>query len=220
MAEYADREQSFDSSMGSYVGSFMSSVSRADMQRQRDWVGAVVDLSTPDKDGKIPEIVLHSGISDQGKAVSGADISFPIVLALLGQQFAADKATMAMTMNVEASSLDESNAQEQESGSGSAHFGIGGLNASVKISVSASETQDHKRTSDYRATTTCSLEMTRVPTPEPIQRVLQAFMKTVDVECKLAEAIINANGQKKAQELGLLPKPDNQPTPQPSGGGN
>ena len=46
--------------------------------------------------------------------------------------------------------------------------------------------------------------MTRVPTPEPVQRVLEAFMKIVDVECKITEAIIEGNARSQAQAKGLL----------------
>ena len=47
--------------------------------------------------------------------------------------------------------------------------------------------------------------MARVPTPEPVQRVLEAFMKIVDVECQLAKAVIEGNAQQVAQQKGLLP---------------
>ena len=47
--------------------------------------------------------------------------------------------------------------------------------------------------------------MARVPTPEPVQRCLEAFMKIVDVECQIAQAIIEGNAQKVAQQKGLLP---------------
>ena len=84
----------------------------------------------------------------------------------------------------------------------------------VKVSASFSESEDHKRASDYRATTTASVKMARVPTPEPVQRVLEAFMGIVDVECKLARAVIEGNAQKVAQQKGLLP-PDDKPAPTP-----
>ena len=212
---YAGREQQFDSSLGSYVGSIMSSLSAADIQRQRDWLGAVQALATPDKDGKMPTLQLSSGLTDKsGKAIAGAAVSFPLVLALLGSQFAATEADAAFTMNVSSTSLDESNVNAKETGTGEAHFGIGGLSVGVKISVTASESAQHKRTSDYRATTSCSLKMGRIQTPEPIQRMEQAFMRLVDVECKIATAEIEANAKERAQAAGLLAKSS---TPAPGG---
>ena len=214
--DFAGREQQFDSSLGSYVGSIMSSLARADIQRQRDWLSAVQTLATPDKDGNMPTLHLASGLTDKGgKAIAGADISFPLVLALLGSQFAATEADAAFTMNTSSTSLDDSNVNAKETGEGEAHFGIGGFSVGVKISVTASESSEHKRTSDYRATTSCSLKMGRTPTPEPIQRMEQAFMKLVDVECTIATAMIEANGKERAQAAGLLPKPGTTP---PSGG--
>ena len=101
MAEYTDREGQFDASLGNVMGGWMLDVAKADLARQQGWLEAIQDLTTPDKDGKIPTIVLASGITGaDGKAISGADISFPVALALMGQQFAASEADLAMTMNV------------------------------------------------------------------------------------------------------------------------
>ena len=211
-SDFASREQQFDASLGSYVGSIMSAVARADVQRQRDWLSAVQALAAPDKDGKIPTLELSSGLTDKsGKPIAGADISFPLVLALLGSQMAGTDVEAAFTMNTESTSLDESNVDAKEAGEGEAHFGIGGFSVGVKISVTASETAEHKRTSDYRATTSCTLKMGRVLTPEPIQRMEAAYMKLVDVECKIAIAEIEANATARAQEAGLLPTPANPP---------
>ncbi len=213
MAEYADREGQFDASLGNVMGGWMLDVAKADLARQQGWLEAVQDLTTPDKDGKIPTITLASGISGaDGKAISGADISFPVALALMGQQFAASEADLAMTMNVSASTLDETKGQQSGTAEGEGKFGIAGLSVTVKVSASFSESEDHKRESDYRATTTAAVKMTRVPTPEPVQRVLQAFMKIVDVECKITEAMIEGNARSQAQAKGLLPPP-----PKPSG---
>ena len=220
MAEYADRESSFDASLGNVMGSWMTDIAKADLIRQQGWLEAVSVLAKPDKDGNVPTVTLASGITGpDGKAISGADVSFPIVIAMLGQQFAGDTAELNMTMNVSASTLDDTQGQQSGQASGEAQFGIGGLHATVKVSASFSESEDHKRASDYRATTTADLTMKRVLTPEPIQRVLQAFMNVVDVECKVAEAIIQQNAQAVAQKKGLLPSGDT-PQPQPSGGGN
>ena len=208
MAEYADREGQFDASLGNVMGGWMLDVAKADLSRQQGWLEAIQVLTQPDKDGKIPQITLASGISGaDGKAISGADISFPVALALMGQQFAASEADLAMTMNVSASTLDESKSQESGTASGEGKFGIGALSVTVKVSASFSASQDHKRASDYRATTTAAVKMTRVPTPEPVQRVLQAFMKIVDVECKITEAMIEGNARSQAQAKGLLPPP-------------
>ncbi len=209
MAEYADRESSFDSSLGSVMGSWMEEVSKADLTRQQGWLEAVQVLATKDKSGKIPTITLASGLTDaSGKAIDGADISFPIVLAMMGQQFAAKDAALAMSMNVSASTVDDTQGQQSGTAEGEASFGIGGLKATVKVSASFSESEDHKRESDYRATTSATVNMARVDTPEPIQRVLEAYMKLVDVECKRAVKAIDDSANTGGGT----------PAPQPSGG--
>ena len=216
MAEYADREQSFNASLGHVMGGWMADIAKADLIRQQGWLEAVQALAKPDKEGNVPTITLASGIKGaQDKPVSGADISFPIVLAMLGEQFAGDEADLSMTMNVSASTLDETQGQQQGSAEGEGKFGIGGLSVSVKVSASFSESEDHKRESDYRATTSANLKMARVKTPEPIQRVMNAFMSIVDVECQIAKARIEQNAQQVAQQKGLLPAGGDQPAPQP-----
>lgn len=206
MAEYADREQQFNATLGNVMGSWMLEIAKADLTRQQGWLEAVTALATPDKNGNIPMVTLSSGITGaDDKPVSGADIKFPVVIAMLGEQFAGQEADLSMTMNVSASTLDETHGQQAGSAEGEGSVGIGPLKATVKVSASFSEAEDHKRESDYRATTSANLKMARVPTPEPIQRVLQAFLQTVDVECQIATAIIQQNAQAKAQQRGLLP---------------
>ena len=228
MADYADREQNFNASLGHVMGGWMADVAKADILRQKAWLAEVQALATPDKDGAIPQITLASGIKGKdGKPLSEADITFPVVLALLGEQFAAAEADLSMTMNVSASSLDETKGEQAGSASGEGGGSILGFHVSVKVSASFSESEDHKRESDYRATTSASVKMTRVPTPEPIQRVLEAFMSVVDVECQLAKAQITQNATQRAREQGLLPKTDEgggdapaPPAPADNGGDN
>lgn len=217
MAEYEDREQQFNASLGNVMGSWMVEIAKADLTRQQGWLEIVQALAKPDEDGNIPLITLASGIKGpDDKPLAGADISFPIVLAMLGEQFAGTEAELDMTMNVSASTLDETQGQQQGSAEGEAKFGIAGLSATVKVSASFSESEDHKRESDYRATTSATLKMARVPTPEPIQRMLQAFLTTVDVEAQIAQSLIQGNAKALAQKKGLLPAGDDSPD---SGGG-
>ena len=201
----------------------MLEVAKADLARQQGWLQAVTALATPDKDGKIPQITLSSGITGpKGKEEAGAAVTFPVVLALIGEQFAAATADLSMTMNVSASTLDETKGEQSGSAEGSGSGSILGFHVGVKVSASFSESEDHKRESDYRATTSASIHMERVKTPEPIQRVLSAFMNVVDVECQIAQAQIGAAGKAKAQAAGLLPAGDDTPAPAPpdDGGGD
>ena len=120
-------------------------------------------------------------------------------------------------MNTSSSSVDDESYAAKEAGSGSGHFGIAGIGITVKVSVSASESGERKRSSDYRAITKASLTMKRVPTPEPILRLMQGFLTLVDTEADIAkQQFINA-ATAKAQAAGLLPKSGDTPQPQPGG---
>ena len=217
MGDFADQQRDFNASLGGVMGGWMLEVAKADLVRQSGWVSAVQQLATPDKDGNIPQVTLASGLTGpDGKPIDGAAITFPVVLALLGQQFAAETADLSMSMNVDATTLDETKGEQQGTAEASGEGSILGFKVSLKVTASFSESEDRKRTSDMRSVTTASVHMARVPTPEPIQRVLEAFMRIVDVQCKLAEAHIAANGQDQARAQGLLPSDK----PAPSGGGN
>lgn len=212
MANLLENANSFNASLGTYMGTWMKELAFADLERQKGWLEAVEELSKPDKDGNIPTITLHSGISgSDGKLISGADITFPTIIALLGEQFAAETATYTTDMTVNSSVVDDTAAQEEEKGSASGEGNILGFKVKVSMSVSASESQDHKRESDYSNTTHAELQMSRVKTPEPIQKILQAYLSIIDVECEIAKAKINNAGTEKVkQEL------VNKNNPQPS----
>ena len=114
MAEYTDREGQFDASLGNVMGGWMLDVAKADLARQQGWLEAI-QLTSPSRTrmARFRRSLLASGITGaDGKAISGADISFPVALALMGQQFAASEADLAMTMNVSASTLDETKGQQ------------------------------------------------------------------------------------------------------------
>lgn len=212
MAEYADREQSYNASLGKVMGGWMGEVSQADINRQLGWLKIVQGLATPDKNGNVPTIDIHSGLKgEDGKAIAGADISFPVVLAVLGEQFAPDTAELDMTMNVSASTEDDTSGEQQGSAEAEGSGSVLGFHVGVKVQASFSEKEDHKRASDYRATTSATITMKRVSTPEPIQRMLQAFMGVVDVECEIAKQLVINNAQAVAKSKGL--------NPQPAGGG-
>ena len=203
---YGQRETDFNASLGHVMGGWMLDVANADLVRQQGWLKAVTALATPDKNGNIPTVTLASGITGpDGKPVSGADITFPVVIAMLGQQFAGESAELDMTMNVSSSTLDDTHGQQQGSAEAEGSGSILGFHVGVKVQASFSESEEHKRESDYRATTSAKVTMARVPTPEPIQRVLSAFMSVVDVECEIAKAMIQQNAQQVAQKKGLLP---------------
>ena len=206
MADFDDQKREFDASLGGVMGGWMLEVAKADLVRQEGWVKAVEALATPAKDGTIPTVTLSSGLKGaDGKPIDGADISFPIVLALMGQQFAAESADLAMSMNVDATTLDETKGQQQGQAEASGSGSILGFKVAVKVSASFSESEDRKRTSDARSVTTASIHMARVATPEPVQRVLEAYLKIVDTQCKIAEAHITSAASDQARAQGLLP---------------
>lgn len=201
MPEYEDRERQFDASLGNVMGGWMSEIARADLLRQRGWLEAITKLATPDKNGHIPMVTLSSGVKGEGgKPLAASDITFPVVLALLGEQFAGTEAELSMNMNISSSTSDDVSGKQEGSAEGSGEGHILGFKIGVKVSASFSESEEHKRESDYRATTSATLKMARVLTPEPLQRILGAYMKIVDVECKIAETVITQNAQNVIQQ--------------------
>lgn len=191
--QYEGRTDRAEHRMADVVGAFIADVSRAESARQLAYVEALTQLSTPDKNGLIPTVTIPSQITGpDAKPLAGATISAPAVLAIMGEQLVTDTAHLKMTLNVHATSETHSDIASKQSGSGSGSVGFGPLKIKARISASASEHIEKKRTSDYRETCEAEVTMTRAPTPEPIQRILQATMSMVDVECELARRAINA----------------------------
>ena len=206
MAEYSDRERDFDASLGQVMGSWMTALVTADILRQKAWLAEIQTLFTPDKDGNIPTVDLTTKLDFAGKkADSNIGVQFPVGIALLGEQFAADSAKLSMTMNVEASSLDDTTEKAEASGSGEASYGVGPFKVGIKVSASMSVNSEQKRSSDYRATTEAELNMTRVQSPEPIMRAMDVWSKLVDAQGQIALAQMGVQAQAAAQQSGLLP---------------
>ena len=210
MSEYEGREQGFNASLGTTMGTWMLDLAKADVSAQAGLANIITDFFTPDKDGKIPTVDLGTKLDFGGddKTESEIDVTFPVGLYFMGERFAADTAELDMNMNVSASTLDQSS--EQGKGSGSATFGVAGIGVNISVSMSVSATQ--KRESDYRSTTSAKLTMKREPAPEPILRVLDAYTEIIGTQCEIAKAEINQTAEKVARAKGLMPK-DN------SGGG-
>ena len=198
--KFFQQAQSTQASLPSLVAGIMSGSSEADIRRQIEWAQTLLVLATPDKDGNIPLLTLHSGATGpDGKPLAGADITFPLVMALMGAQFAATELTYENSMNLHQSSLDA--LQGKQAGSSDTKVGGGflGMSFSEKIHAEFSVSEQQKRTNDFRNTAKLVLKMARIPSPEPIMRTLDAFMEVVAVECAVLKANLEKNATAKLE---------------------
>ena len=217
--EFNDAAQQFNASIGEVMGAWMTALTKADVDRQVAWSRLLQELFTPDKNGAIPTVDMVSKLAFGTPATppshleaggttptdSSVGISFPVGLAIMGEQFAADTATLAMDMRVASSALDSSSLQGSASGSGEARIGWGPFSAKISISASMSTSSERKRQSDYTSTTHAELAMKRVPTPEPVQVALEAWTDLVRVQGEIAKAQMLGAAQKAAEADKLLP---------------
>ena len=218
--EFNDGAQNFNASIGEVMGSWMSALTKADVDRQVAWTRLLQELFTPDKSGTVPTVNMISKLAFGGASPpstldlgaggttptdSSVGISFPVGLAVMGEQFAADTASLAMDMRVSSSALDTSSLSGSASGSGEAKIGWGPFSAKISISASMSTSSERKRQSDYSSTTHAELTMKRVPTPEPVQVALEAWTDLVRVQGEIAKAQMLGAAQKAAEADKLLP---------------
>lgn len=219
--DYFGQFRSFQKDLPGVVGSFMTSISDADVRRQVAWTRQLQSMFEPDKSGKVPTVDLktHLDFSEKSASGGGTDLStdvgvqFPVGLAIMGDQLAGSESTFNFSMNLDASALDETQSQTDVGGEGEVHWGIGPFSVGVKVHAEMSSHSDHKRESDFRATCDATLTMTRVPTPEPVQRALDVWSDLVTVQGQIARARMTDAAQKTAQAQKLIPaSPD-------SGGG-
>ena len=181
--------QTAEASLPDLFGGWMNALSSADLQRQIGWLKEVQALSTPDKNGNIPLLTLLSGLQADGQKEQ-IGITAPLVLAVLGSQFGPNAAKMTATINVREDALDDTRSQSAGSATGSGSYSVLGMHVGVTVHASFSETQDHKRATDFRASIVAEMDMARNPAPEPIMRVLEAFLTLVDAEAAIAKSAI------------------------------
>ena len=210
MAQYADREHEFDASLGNVMGTWAKQLVDADLTAQQGWLNALQELAKPDeKTHEIPSLDLQAGVTgDKGEVLAGADVKVPLALAMMGSRFGMKDASLKATMNVSASTLDETRVAGSAKAEGDASLGWGPIKATVKISASFSASSDKKRQSDYRSTMEANLDMGLLPVPEPIARVVDGFLGIVEADIEIAKAIALDDRRKKAAAAKLIPAID------------
>lgn len=156
MEWFAGRENSFNDSLAGRVSGFMLSTSMADgLARMQD--------------AQILQQILKMPNIDATQTIELLDAEKPLVYkanmpaAMLAElrPFLAERAELAMSMNVHAAAEEASQTAASGEASGSASIGFAFWKASMSMKASYSKNSQQKRSSDYSATTDMKLTMTR-----------------------------------------------------------
>lgn len=206
-SEFFGQANSFDQSVGGFVGSAVVDLVKADVMGRQANVGLIESLLVGPDGKPRPNIeVTDTLVFDSGKDQSVEfDISEPLFVATELSSFLPTAATIDMSMNIDAQASDQSSYKAQESGSGTGSVGWGPFKASVHISATAAESGSSTRKSDYRSKAAVHVEMGRVAAPEGVSRLNDLLTDLGDIAKQFAKAKARDAAQQAAQASGLVP---------------
>lgn len=168
--QYAEREKRFNDSLPGTVGAFMLAVSLADGEARKNAVAITKQIL------EMPNIEISQKLAllDSPDPLVYSR-TLPAVTYAEPRPFLAEEATLAMSMTVSASTVEENSLDVATEASGSARIGFGLWSASMSMKANVSKHSSGKRSSDYSATTDMNLKMVRHPLPEGLAKTLDSM---------------------------------------------
>ena len=212
MAEYEARENRFNDSLAGRVGGFLKSVSLADGEARMQDVGIVQEIA------KMPNVEFEQKIQmiTQEKPMLYKS-SIPALAAVESRPLLAETVDLEMSMNVSASTTEESGSEKsvdsdtQAEVKFEARIGLFKIGGTVHQGIKAhnSTHSSKKRQSDYSSTTDMKMHMTRHPIAEGLAKAIDTQNAILQAAAQADLAIINANIERsinQTEETPVLPE--------------
>ena len=217
MAEYEARENRFNDSLAGRVGGFLKSIGLADGETRMQDVGIIQEIA------KLPNVEFEQKIQmiTQEKPLIYKS-SIPALAAVESRPLLAETVDLEMSMNVSASTTEESSKDKsvetdtQADVKFSARIGFFRIGGTVHQGVKASNSNhsSRKRKSDYSATTDMKLHMTRHPIAEGLAKAIDTQNAILQAVAEADLAIVKANIDRSVNEADGTPQlPEAQPEP-------
>ena len=208
MAEYEARENRFNDSLAGRVGGFLKSVSLADGEARMQDVGIVQEIAKMDN----VEFEQKIQMLTQEKPMLYKS-SIPALAVVESRPLLAETVDLEMSMNVSASTTDESSKDKnldsdtQIDTELSGRLGLFkiGIKAHQGIKASNATHSSRKRQSDYSATTDMKLHMTRHPIAEGLAKAIDTQNAILQAAAEVNLAIVQANIDRSVNEVEAEP---------------
>ena len=187
MAEFVNRERDFNDNLGQVVGRFATAIVEADAEAKDAHVRRVLALlEAPNAEFIADTSIIGSDAPLQTR------VSVPVLSVVQANPVQIEEANLSLDMTVSASASDTLSVASKTSVAGHGKAGFGPFSVGIKLSADVSVAKDHKRTSDYRATTHADLKMSQGETPEGLSLILDMFNKTTVKALEINQAIIQS----------------------------
>lgn len=194
---FPERERNFNDSLGRVIGRFCISCVEADSAAKDKYIERIAELS------KMENLTSEAEVSIVGmKEKLTASMNYPVLTVAPTRPFEIEKALISMDMTTSSTESDSSSVASKSAGKGTAKIGWGPLSVGISVSASVSTSKEHKRSSDYRATTHAEVTMVQGEVPEGVALIVEAMNGVMATGLEINKMLINKQAAKMAEEAG------------------
>ena len=191
MAEYENRERSYNNGLGKVIGSFALSCVDADNRSKDAYVARQIELMGQEE----PNVEFLARTTLVGMEQSLETIvSVPKIILAPSTPIMIEKAFISMDMTVSASSEDNLAVGADIEAEGEAK--LGPLPVSLRVKANVSVDKSSKRASDYTSTTHAELTMVQGPAPEGLMKIIDSLNMTTVRALELNSILIEDQAEK------------------------
>ena len=195
MAEYAEREKAYGTTMAGQLKAFLETIVLAD-DHLKDIAMHRVETILASDNITIEAVMSLLGI-DPGLRFS---INLPRIIAMKLGPMLITEAEIEGHMDVHAATEDTSHSKEEFGMDGEGKGGWGPISVKVKIHAQASIEQSHKRSSDYSAGIKWRVKVEQAEPPEMLMKVVDALVRATDMITDMNMAIVSVQAEKLQQK--------------------
>ena len=191
MAEYENRERSYNNGLGKVIGSFALSCVDADNRSKDAYVARQIELMGQEE----PNVEFLARTTLVGMEQSLETIvSVPKIILAPSTPIMIERAFISMDMTVSASSEDNLAVGADIEAEGEAK--LGPLPVSLRVKANVSVDKSSKRASDYTSTTHAELTMVQGPAPEGLMKIIDSLNMTTVRALELNSILIEDQAEK------------------------
>ena len=204
MAEFAEREQAFNSGLGETMGSFAIAAVEADSAAKDATIERYINLL---ERGNVDFKTDTTLVGMDEKLEVG--LSVPVISVAPIEPIVVDEAEIKMSMTVSAHQEQSDSRRKQKDTDQDIEVAlrakIGPFSASVKsrtrIKASLATSSDKKRSSDYSATTDARMLLKQGPPPEGLMKVMDAITSVTAKSVEINERLIERQAEQMAAQI-------------------
>ena len=191
MAEYENRERSYNNGLGKVIGSFALSCVDADNRSKDAYVARQIELMGQEE----PNVEFLARTTLVGMEQSLETIvSVPKIILAPSTPIMIERAFISMDMTVSASSEENLAVGADIEAEGEAK--LGPLPVSLRVKANVSVDKSSKRASDYTSTTHAELTMVQGPAPEGLMKIIDSLNMTTVRALELNSILIEDQAEK------------------------